>query len=40
MGHHPWPQAVTESIWNAVKTKVTKLQVADMLPIKRPEMEY
>ena len=39
MCHLPWPQAVNESIWNIVKTKVTNLQqVANMLPIKRPEM--
>ena len=33
MGHLPWPQAVTESIRNAGKTKVTKLQGANMLQL-------
>merc|ERR1719470_110066 len=38
LGHLPWPGAATESIWNAVKAKVTKLQGANMLPVKRSEM--
>ena len=33
MGQLPWPRAVTESIWKAVKTKVTKLQGANMFQL-------
>ena len=38
LGHLPWPQGVTKSIRNLVKTKVTKLKGNNMLPIMRPEM--
>merc|ERR1740137_34476 len=38
IGHLPWPQSVTESVWKVVKSKVTKLKVASMLPVKRQEM--
>jgi len=38
LGYLSWPQAVTESVWNAVKTKVTKLQGANMFSVKRAEM--
>ena len=38
LGHLPWPEAVPKFVSNVVKTKVTKLQGANMLPIKRPKM--
>jgi len=38
LGHIPWPQSVTKDIWEAVKSKVTSLQGASMLSIKRDKM--
>jgi len=38
IGNLPWSQSDTKSVWEVVKTKVTGLKVANMLPIKRHEM--
>jgi len=38
IGHLPWAQSDTESVWDVVKSKVTELKMAYMLPIKRQEM--
>jgi len=38
IGHIPWSQSALQSVWEVVKTKVPKLKMASMLPIKRQEM--
>jgi len=38
IGRIPWSQSAIQSVWEVVKTKVPKLKMASMLPIKRQEM--